>query len=285
MFHLEARNEHGAAQQWRIQQAKREAAEMRSAIRRNFSTINQVKPWKQARRQRVRQTAEWFLQEPAFCDWRADQNTASLWCSGTMGVGKTILVSNLVAHLHAPPRNQADIISYYFCRSDDEESLRARNIIGSLSCQMLNTQIERANGDTLSDLYHKSQDLDTEDVIDLVTSRLEDDKTYYVILDGVDECESNDVRDVARGLASLCDKRVKDLKILCSGRPELEKELFRTHKPKYKMALTEQKVESDMDRYIDTTLHQCLEDGHLKLSDPRLILNIEEALRKGSDGM
>lgn len=283
-FHFDSRSEHVAAQQWRTRRAQREAAKMRSATKTNLSTINQARPWKQAMRQRVPGTAEWFKQDSTFGDWMGDPETAMLWCSGTLGAGKTILLSNMIAYLHTV-RKPTDVISYYFCSPDNEESLNARNILGSIARQMMGTTIDRANADGLLSLYNDSQDLETDDMIDFVISRLEDDRVDYLIIDGLDECSNRDVEKLASATSKLCGKRVKDLKILCSGRPELERELFRTHKPKYKMALARQCTESDMDRYITTTLDQCLEDERLKLYDPTLVLKIAEALREGSDGM
>jgi hypothetical protein len=283
-FRKDARNEHAEAHQWRIWRAKREAEKMRSVIRTNVSTINHVKPWKRAMQQRVRDTAEWFQHEHAFRDWRGDKHTAILWCSGTMGAGKTVLMSNIVAHLHVA-RNQSDIISYYFCQADLSESLRARNILGSLARQVLETQIEHAKDDLLVNLHHNSQDLDAAEVVDFLISHLQADKTYYVILDGLDECESGDVQAISRSLSRLCDSRLMGLKVLCSGRPELEKELFRLHKPRYKLTLTQRHTGPDMERYITTTLDCCLEVKQLRLSNPTLVLTIAKALQEGSDGM
>jgi Skp family chaperone for outer membrane proteins len=283
-FRKDVRNEHAEAHQWRVWRAKREAEKMRSAIRMNLSTINHVKPWKRAVQQRVSDTAEWFQYEHAFRDWRGDKHTAILWCSGTMGGGKTVLVSNIVAHLHVT-RNQSDTISYYFCQSDLPESLRARDILGSLARQLLETQIEHAKDDLLVNLHDNSQDLNTEDVADFLISHLEADKTYYVIIDGLDECENSDVQAISRLLSRLCGSRPKDLKILCSGRPELEKELFRIHKPGYKLNLTQRHTGPDIGRYITSTLDQCLETNQLKLSNPTLVLTIAKALQEGSDGM
>jgi hypothetical protein len=283
-FRKDVRNEHAEAHQWRIWRAKREAEKMRSTIRTNLSTINHVKPWKRAVQQRVRDTAEWFQHEHAFRDWRGDKHTAILWCSGTMGAGKTVFVSNIVAHLHVA-RNQSDIISYYLCQPDLSESLRARNILGSLARQVLETQIEHAKGGLLVSLHDNSQDLDAADVVDFLVSHLEAEKTYYVIIDGLDECESNDAQAISRSLSRLCDCRLTGLKVLCSGRPELEKELFRIHKPRYKLNLIRRHTGPDMERYITSTLDQCLEANQLKLNDPTLVLTIAKALQEGSDGM
>jgi hypothetical protein len=283
-FHRDTRKEHAETHQWRINKTKREAAKLKSSIRENLSTINYVKPWKQAMQQRIPATAEWLQQESLFCKWKDGRDTAILWCSGTMGVGKTVLVSNVVAQLHAS-RKPNDIISYYFCRTDHNASLSARSILGSLARQILDAQIEHAEDDNLPGMHEDSRDLNTAEIVDFLLSHLEVDVRYYLILDGLDECDSGEVRKVALSLAQLCDKRVKDFKILCAGRPELEKQLFRRIKPKYKISVTEAKVKSDMDQYITTILGRCLKEEQLKLGDPKLIVKISEALREGSDGM
>ena len=150
---------------------------------------------------------------------------------------------------------------------------------------MLDVQIEHANDDLLVSLHKESRDLDTAELIDFLTSRLAPSKTYYVIIDGLDECELGEIRMVAQGVSKLCTSSAKSLKILCTGRPELERELFKGFQPKYKITLTGEEVDMDITRYITTTLDQRLEDKQLKLGDPIVILKIVEALQKGSQGM
>ncbi|KAJ5801264.1 uncharacterized protein N7518_003332 [Penicillium psychrosexuale] len=283
-FRKETQKEHTEAHQWRIHMMKREAASLRSSIRQNLSTIDYVKPWKQAIQQRVPFTAEWLLQEFLFHDWQDDQNTAILWCPGTMGMGKTVLISNVVAQLHAS-RNTNDIISYYICRADNTASLSARNIIGSLARQILDSQIKHAEDESLQRLYEDSNDLNTAEVVDFVLSRLHDDNTYYLAIDGLDECEPVEIRKVAQSVAKLCNMRVKNFKVLYTGRPELENQLFGAMKPKYKIPVTETKVDLEMDRYIAAAIGNCLEDKQLILGDPTLIVKIFETLKKGSNGM
>lgn len=283
-FHKDALNEYTESQQWRLRKAARESAKMRSNIRANLSSINQVKPWKQAMQQRTPGTADWFQYDVTFRDWKYDKETAVLWVSGTLGVGKTVLVSNIVAYLHKV-QQASDIISYFFCQYDHEDSLQARNILGSITRQLLDSQIEHAKDDLLSSLHNNSQDLSAPETIDFLASHFEDSKTYYVILDGLDECESSELRQIARAMDKLSKSRSMDLKILFAGRPELERGLFNTFDPDYKMALARKEVDSDIDQYIATTLEECLEDERLKLGDQALKSEIAEALREGSHGM
>ncbi|KAJ5207765.1 hypothetical protein N7449_002144 [Penicillium cf. viridicatum] len=283
-FHEESRSEYTKAQEWRINNLKRETAELKSKIRDSLSTINHIKPWRQALRQRVPSTAEWLQQESLFLRWKDRWNTEILWCSGTIGVGKTVLMSNVVAQLHAS-RKPSDIISYYFCCADYAASLTARNIFGSLTRQLLDAQIEVAGKDSLRRFYEDSRDLNAAETIDFLLTHLKGDKRYYIVLDGFDECDGSEIQQVAQGIAKLCSTRTKGFKIICAGRPELERQLFRTFVPKYKISVTEGKVESDMDQYIAAILGRCLEEEQLKLGDPKLIMKISNALHDGSNGV
>ncbi|CAI7598931.1 unnamed protein product [Penicillium glandicola] len=283
-FHEESRSEYEKAQQWRIDNLKRKSAELKSSIRDNLSSINHRKPWRQALQQRVPFTAEWLQHESLFVDWKDRWHTEILWCSGTMGIGKTVLMSNVVAQLHAS-RKPDDIISYYFCCADYAASLSARSIFGSLARQLLDAQIEVAETSSLRRLYVDSQDLDTTETIDFLLTYLKCDKKYYIILDGLDECGGSEIQKVAQGIATLCSTRARGIKILCAGRPGLEKQLFRVIQPSYKISVTDEKVESDMDQYIATILGRCLEEEQLKLGDPKLIMQISNTLHDGANGM
>lgn len=66
-FRKRSRQEQIEAQQWRIDQRKRQERKLEHQIRDNLSSINHQKPWKQALKQRASSTAEWLQLEPLFC--------------------------------------------------------------------------------------------------------------------------------------------------------------------------------------------------------------------------
>ncbi|KAJ5540017.1 hypothetical protein N7513_008349 [Penicillium frequentans] len=288
-FYKQASKQHDQIDQYQIDAKARDIARIRCQIRGNLSTINSAKPWKQALRQRIPTTAEWILQEPVFHKWRDGPESSILWCSGTMGVGKTILVCNMIAQLHtalSAKRNEA--VSYHVCCADMEDSLSARNIIGSLTRQLLDTQIEHALGIRLLALNKARQDFDTTDVTDFLLSNLDIDQKSFVMIDGINECNTETVREVVENIERLCQRRPGKFKILYSGRPGMEDELFRSTGAaiaRFKISVTETKVASDMKIYIDTRLDNCLETKQLKLGDPKVILHIKRALQDGSSGM
>lgn len=254
-FHEQSKSEYSEARQWRINKMKRDIAKLKCQIKDDLSTVNYIKPWKQAMQQCIPTTAKWLQQEFIFRQWKDDPDTAILWCPGTMGVGKTVIMANVVTYLHSSRTNE-DTISYYFCQTENAASLSARNILGSFARQMLENYITHAK-------YN-----------DLIRIRKE-----------LDQCENSEIQKVAQAINELCEKHTKSFKIICGGRPELEQQFFKAVRPDYKISVTEAKVKPDMDTYITTTLTRRLEEGQLRLGDPKLILKISEALQKGSNGM
>ncbi|KAJ5215277.1 uncharacterized protein N7498_001684 [Penicillium cinerascens] len=272
------------ANQWRMNRRQRETATLKMSIRNNLSRVNHVAPWRQTLKRRVSTTAEWLQNEKVFFKWKENPQTAILWCSGTIGMGKSVLMSNVVAQLHAM-RKSNEILSYYFCRTGDEASLSARNILGSLARQIIDTQIDQSRYETLLALEESSRDLGTDEVIPFLLSRLEADKEHYVILDGLDECDDRQVQAVAQAFAELCRSCREGFKILYAGRPGLGNQLFRSSRPQYTVILNKERVQMDMDRYITITLDKCLEEKCLTLQDPAHITKIYNALRNESNGM
>lgn len=257
---------------------------MRSLIASNLSDINHVKPWKQAMKERAPDTAQWFEKESGFLEWISRVDSSVLWCSGKMGAGKTVLISNTIANLHNIFK-PSYVICYFFCRSDQKETLKARNVLGSLARQLLKPQLERAPQELLTTLAAESQALEAEDVVDFISPFIPDDIRCFIIIDGVEECDIKNIRVLAKEFRKLCYKRAQGVKVLWASRPELEYELFRDHPPSSRLSLSYGRNQPDINQYVDCTLIRCLRDGKLKIGDPNLVLRIFQELRCKSCGM
>ncbi|CAI7590492.1 unnamed protein product [Penicillium glandicola] len=287
-FYKTSRKQQADASRWQMNREEREMVKLKTSIRNNLSPIDHVPPRKQVAKQRVSTTAEWFRKEPIFYKWKRDPQTAILWCLGTIGMGKTVIMSNVVARLelHAA-RKSNEVVCYYFCRVDNEASLSARNILGSLVRQILDAEIEKSNYESLLSLEETTRGLSTSEIIHFLLGHLETcaGKKYYIILDGLDECSGNQVKAVVEALIELCRSDVEcSFKILCACRPGLEK-LFKLTRTQYRIMVNEKKVMSDMDHYITMMLEKRLEDGGLTLGDSTIITEIYSTLRDKSDGM
>jgi hypothetical protein len=86
-------------------------------------------------------------------------------------------------------------------------------------------------------------------------------------------------------LELITQGKVGTLKIICATRPDLEKDLFKWARPRYRVTIHKEKLVLDMDRYIAATLEDCLEKGLLEIEDPVIVPTIVDTLRDGSQGM
>ena len=285
-FFQKSLKQQAEANERRMKLKKSEMEKLKTIIRNNLSPIDHDRPLRQIMKQRVPATAEWFHKELVFDKWKMDPQSAILWCLGTIGMGKTVIMSNVVDQLRLhTARKRNEIVCYYFCRVDNQATLSARSILGSLARQILDPQIEQSEYETLLSLQETTRDLTTTEVVQFLLSHMgaDEGKKYYVALDGLDECDINQVRAVEQAMVKLCSKCI-GFKILCAGRPGLEKR-FNSTIPQYRIMVNEEKVKSDMDHYLTQTLEKCLDDKVLILGDSTISKKIYSTLRDKSDGM
>ncbi|KAJ5611805.1 hypothetical protein N7528_008910 [Penicillium herquei] len=270
--------------EWQLNHTKRETSSLKIEIRQNLSSVDHIEPWKRFLKRRVRLTAEWLTQEPAFVDWKGSPGTATLWCSGTMGMGKTVLMSNVISQLRSSClKNES--IAHFFCLAENESSLTARNIIGSISRQLLDSLIEQSEYEYLLGIQNETRYLDTSETVKFLLARFVPGWTYYIVLDGLDECNPTQIRALDSAISALTKSPVANVKILCTGRPDLEEDLFGRTRPQYRVLIDEEKLRLDIDRYILTSLDDCLDRKLLHLRDRTNITKIGNFLRDNSQGM
>ena len=238
------------------------------------STYNHQIAWKQAKK--LGRTG-WIFEQDMYKQWRHEQQLSStLWCTGILGSGKTVLAANVVEDVTSIP---AATVGYFFCRHDEAESLKARTIIGSIARQLLSPLkldlIDRVTPENLGFL-------DTAQVLDYVEEVIPSDQQSYVILDGLDECEESEVM-----LLMECLKRMLTFKhvfhLYCSSRPNLPYQVSALLHPQWKVLMPE--AGKEIVDYINSDLQQRLETGALSLGDPSIIIAIQDTLSKGAQGM
>ncbi|MCJ1310652.1 hypothetical protein MMC25_004318 [Agyrium rufum] len=283
-FQKNATQEYAEAREWRVRNSARQIAKKKAAIRTNFSSIDHVKPWKRAMRARTQNTAEWFKTHANFVAWKEDKAASIFSCCGNLGTGKTVLLSNIVAGLHASRRSR-DIISYFLCQPASEETMKARSIVGSIVLQLLESQIEQAKTNSLEELYTQSQSPDATEIMQFLISPLDKNNKYFIIIDGLDDCGNDELLELESALVKLHNQQNENVKILISTSPTLDKKLSKRVELKYRLILKREEIDADIHKYISNELDTYLEDGRLVLGDPALVVKIVDSLQQGSHGM
>ena len=124
----------------------------------------------------------------------------------------------------------------------------------------------------------------TDKVLELLQNALPLSHKVYFVLDGIDECNYLEREVVAQGLQKL--RETLELMLCISYREEPNKslDLITDRFAATRIALIPDD-NPDIEAFIQAELERCLECRKLILGEPTLILDIQDALLKGSQGM
>ena len=240
------------------------------------------KTWKQTRK--VGNTTL-FNQDTIYQDWKGRGNFCTLVYTGKLGCGKSVLLANMVDDLNLHIQNdKATLVAYFFARYDTPESLEARTIIGSLAWQFLRNIPNLDLTRRAESLNLMRPTLDVEDIFNLLQHTLPADFKAYVILDGIDDCDYIEREQLIRHLHKL---QVTFNVFLCVSH-RVESNSLLTYYLEKLVAATSTSIPDnspDIEEFIEAELEKCIKSRKLLLGDPRLILDIRDALQAGSKGM
>ena len=206
------------------------------------STYNHQTAWKQACK---KGSVSWIFNEDAYIQWQQETGSSTLHCSGILGSGKTVLAAKVVESLCLLPSNP--IVIYFFCRCDEVQSLQARTIVGSISRQML-AQANLDDFDPPSGA--ESSDPDPDQMLiyvrRLLPSKL---RKCFLVIDGLDECEREDVKTFLEWFQELLSGHV--IQLFCSSRTGRLDGLIEMVKPRWYVKCRKQDQKSQTIFKID----------------------------------
>ncbi|KAL1599664.1 hypothetical protein SLS60_007467 [Paraconiothyrium brasiliense] len=244
------------------------------------STYDHEIAWKQ-----IRKTGNTSIhtQQAEYRAWKDGSDPGTLLYTGKLGSGKSVLLANIVDDLSLSTGEEGPVVAYFFCKHDVPESLKARTIIGSLTRQLLRTIPDL---DVLAkNCEHAHTTGDTEKVLEMLFQGFPSDAKAYFVLDGLDECDEEEQTEIVQAVRKIQGK----FKILVCA--SIRKGPNKGLQPITDQLLPTRVVVSipddnpDIQAFIEADLERCLRQERLIIRDPILILDIQDALSKGSQGM
>lgn len=241
------------------------------------TTYDYETAWKQARKCG---NATIFAENEQYQDWKSClwPTSATLVVSGKLGAGKTVLTANIVDDLNL---TCGESVAYFFCRHGNMYSCQARTALGSLCCQLLQSHLA---DDTMDQLL--SEDVKSLSYNDLVTRAkaiLAHETLFFFVLDGLDDCDDIERRQITTTLHQLQKDSVLYLLISLRSRPDDVESNYRNLRPHINFKIRENSP--DIGSFINSELTAWVEAGELVLGNPGIILEIREALCSSTQGM
>ena len=178
-----------------------------------------------------------------------------------------------------------DVAAFFSCRFDESESLKAKTIIGSVARQLVSdlpTNAFRA--------FNQESTYGTS-IIRFLEATLNCDRQYFIVLDGLDECEEAQVREVADVFHELLVSPRLRIKLFWSSRPIvlswLPGRLLTQQHIDLDIADNQSRIAHDIRKFIHITLEEWLEGEtpELQINDPSVIITILDRLEKEAHGM
>lgn len=238
------------------------------------STYDHETTWKQTRKigntTLCNRTAE-------YQDWKGQPDSGTLICTGKLGSGKSVLLANIVDDLNLSGQSQT--VAYFFCRHDIPESLKARTVIGSLARQLL-----RPISGLAEFIDGTAPALHGEELFSLLQCALPHTHKAYFILDGLDECDSAERQILIQQLRRLQKSFIMLLCVSLRVEPGNTLKLSLENFTAARIASIPDD-NPDIAAFIDAELGNCIESKNLLIGNPTLILEIQDALLKRSQGM
>jgi ankyrin repeat protein len=243
------------------------------------STYDHEIAWKQIRKAG---NTSLHTEQAEYQQWKDSSRSSTLLYTGKLGSGKSVLLANIVDDLSLFSEKVRPLVAYFFCKHDIKESLQARTIIGSLARQLLRTVADL--GTCANSCEYTRTTGDTEKVLETLFQGFSSNSKVYLVLDGLDECDEEEREMLVRAIRQI-QQKFKVL-VCASFRKEPNKDLLSiTNRLLAPSTVSIPDDNPDIDAFIEADLDRCLRQGRLTVGDPALILDIQDALSKGSQGM
>lgn len=214
--------------------------------------------------------------------WLSSQRSSVLCVTGKLGSGKTVAMSNIVAHVAT---EQPCKCAYFFCIFKEPESLKAVNIVRSLVYHCLDdlttadriwhTIVEKCGSDLLgvSSPY---------EIVDVVLEFLSRDQQYIAILDGLEDCPDDDIEDTFEVLQRLMQQRTV---LLChSARSDSRYHLLALERPGTQVSLSLDTEEHD-EEIAAFVMEEMAKRNASRYLSPELDDRVIRQLVAGAQGM
>lgn len=234
------------------------------------------------RRHRRKGECKWIYQTTTFKSWKAEDASSTLRISGKLGSGKTVTLADIVAQM-----NMQQTCAFYFCTFKEEQSLKARTVLGSIAFHLLDSiPGDDSTWDVLSRQEGTgSRVLTSTGIIRLLTDLLPEPKKYVIVLDGLEDCSNDEITEVVDGLRSLMARRKILLCYSARSGSTFQRLTSQSLAATYSLSLSEKMHDDEIKAYITEEVARRKQTSQPGLFSDKLTKLVEKQLLAGAQGM
>ncbi|KAJ8127795.1 hypothetical protein O1611_g5843 [Lasiodiplodia mahajangana] len=272
------------ARERRLRKEERKTQDRTRQLLEALCTYRPERLLKQNQRKRFRDTASCIFSTTEFHNWMDTKGPPLLWCSGKIGSGKTVVAASIVDHFLLGRTRSKHRIAYFFIHSSDRQSLDVETIMASVLRQALPEEATQLSDETEERLRYLIDDTNLNKLLEILQDVAPQPWPFYIVIDGVDECEKADRGKLLRALSSLL-ATTSNVKLFLASRESLEREIRVHFSAVEKVSMGHFDAQGDIATYIHGTLQEKIVQQDLVVGDKNLITEIERALNQRADGM
>ncbi|KAJ5721659.1 uncharacterized protein N7483_009593 [Penicillium malachiteum] len=172
-------------------------------------------------------TGEWLLQHEDFRAWVEKKTPTLLWLEGSAGAGKTYLTSKVVDHVRGTSQVSNKGFAFFYCDRNEPRRAQGSSILQSFVRQLSATMKDPGYVQPhIKDVWKEAREKGTvfrfEQCRKLIQACLGQYESTKLIIDAMDECDSDTQIEIIEALKSLMDNTERPVKIFISSRPDSE---------------------------------------------------------------
>lgn len=179
--------------------------------------------------------------------------------------------------------------AYFFCRFNDEASILADTILRSLLRQCLDANslpkdIENDLVNLLRQTWVDSSAL-CDRLCGILKCAMSQYHTVYMIIDGIDECDTSQRSIVLKSLSKLINSSAGIVKLVVASRNTVARPLTTSPTRILDINIRQTQFQEDVGTFIDETFALRIDDDAFHVGDPHVVIEVREALLSGAKGM
>ena len=224
------------------------------------------------RRGRTIGSGRWLQERPEFQEWRSWKTSAMFWLTGTLGMGKTVLVSHVVDTLARDLAQSTDsaLLAYFYISKNPTETFRT-DPVKIFRCLVHQLAVASAGSvdEALLTVYESSKaaygeprKLTLDLCVEIITN-IADKSPLFLVVDALDEMPADRLNGLLRGFSDITKNAGRQIKILVSSRNDLNTVSHLKAAQNFHLSMKPTDNHHDLDRFVRHAVQAHIDDGRL----------------------